>query len=97
MLNVEQLWAVMLPICLVTFGHGMLQPCGQAAFVGPFPYAAGSAAALAGLVISLLAFAVGYGLGLALHAGSKGLMGMLAFWCSATAIVAWTAVQRARP
>ena len=94
--GVEQLWAVLLPMCLIAFGHGMLQPCGQAGFVGPFPHAAGSAAALAGLMISLVAFTVGYWLGLALPAGSKGMMGVLAFWCSATALVAWTLVQRTK-
>ena len=42
--GVESVWAIMLPQWLYAFGHGIHQPCGQAAAVGPFPDKAGTAA-----------------------------------------------------
>jgi hypothetical protein len=61
--GVHAVWAVLLPQWLFTFGHGIHQPCGQAGAVGPFPHAAGAAAALAGFVLALTAFGVGRWLG----------------------------------
>ena len=93
--GVNSLWALLLPHCLFVFGHGMHQPCGQAGVVGPFPLAAGAASALAGLVLALVAFAIGRWLGVALDGTVQPLLWGLCFWSVATSLVAWTLVPRA--
>lgn len=93
--GVQTVWAVMLPTLLFLFGHGQHQPCGQAGVVAPFPKAAGAASALAGLLLALVAFAMGRWLGGALDGTARPLMLGLAFWSAATSTVAWTWVQRA--
>ena len=93
--GVQQAWAVLVPQCLYLFGHGQHQPCGQAGIVGPFPAAAGAASALAGLLLSLVAFGVGRWLGGALDGTLRPMMFGLAFWSLVTAGVAWTLVRRA--
>lgn len=94
-LGVQALWAVLLPHCLFIFGHGLVQPCGQAGVVAPFPHAAGAASALAGLALAVVAFGVGRWLGLALDGSVRPLAYGVAFWAAATCAVAWGLVQRA--
>ncbi len=93
--GVHALWAVLLPHCLFVFGHGIHQPCGQAGVVAPFPRAAGAASALAGLVLALVAFAIGRWLGVALDGTLRPLANGLAFWSLLTCATAWTLVRRA--
>ena len=93
--GVNTLWAVLLPHCLFVFAHGMHQPCGQAGVVGPFPRAAGTASALAGLLLALVAFAIGRWLGVSMDGTLRPLAWGLAFWSLLTCAVAWTLVQRA--
>ncbi|MDP1900936.1 MAG: multidrug effflux MFS transporter [Rubrivivax sp.] len=93
-LGVQGLWAVLLPHCLFLFGHGILQPCGQAGVVAPFPRAAGTASALAGLALAGVAFGVGRWLGVALDGSVRPLAYGVAFWAAMTCTVAWTLVQR---
>ena len=93
--HIETLWAVLLPQCLFALGHGLHQPCGQAGVVGPFPAAAGTASALAGVLLALVAFAVGRWLGVALDGTVRPLLWGLCFWSVATSLVAWTLVQKA--
>ena len=45
-------WAIVVPQFIYAFGHGIHQPCGQAAVVGPFPQHAGAASALAGFILA---------------------------------------------
>jgi DHA1 family bicyclomycin/chloramphenicol resistance-like MFS transporter len=94
LLGVHGLWALLLPQCLFLYGHGILQPCGQAGVVAPFPRAAGAASALAGLVLALVAFGVGRWLGMALDGSVRPLAFGVAFWSALTCTVAWTLVQR---
>lgn len=94
LLQVQQVWAVLVPQCLFLFGHGQHQPCGQAGVVGPFPAAAGSASALAGLLLALVAFGIGRWLGVALDGTLRPMMFGMAFWSLLTAAVGWTLVQR---
>ncbi len=91
------LWWLLAAHGFYVFGHGMHQPCGQAGAVGPFPHAAGAAAALAGFVLALVAFGVGLWLGAALDGTVRPLGHGLAFWAAATAVVAWTLVRRHVP
>jgi MFS transporter, DHA1 family, multidrug resistance protein len=86
--------AVLLPQWLFCLGHGVHQPCGQSGAVGPFPRAAGSASALAGFVLSLVAFADGRWLGVALRGEVLPFALTVGFWSLATAGVAWTLVRR---
>ena len=95
--GVAAAWAVLVPQCLFTFGHGIHQPCGQAGSVAPFPRAAGAASALAGFVLALTAFLVGLWLGRALDGTLLPYALGLGFWSLATAGVAWTLVQRHTP
>ena len=79
---------------LYSFGHGIHQPCGQSGAVGPFPHAAGAASALAGFVLSLVAFLDGRWLGFALRGEVLPFALTVGFWSLATAAVAWTLVRR---
>jgi DHA1 family bicyclomycin/chloramphenicol resistance-like MFS transporter len=79
---------------LYVFGHGIHQPCGQAAAVGPFPQMAGVASALAGCLLALTAFAVGLWLGQAMDGTLRPMASGIAFWGVVTAAIAWTLVQR---
>lgn len=79
---------------LFFFGHGIHQPSGQTGAVGPFPQTAGVAAALAGCLLALTAFAVGLWLGQVIDGSLRPLGLGLAFWGTITAVIAWTAVQR---
>lgn len=88
-------WLVLIAQLLFLFGHGQHQPCAQAGVVAPFPKAAGAASALAGLVLGLVAFAIGKWLGVALDGSIRPLLWGLSFWSAATCAVAWTLVQRA--
>ncbi len=91
--------AVMAPVWLYALGHGVHMPCGQAGVVGPFPQAAGLASALAGFLMSAMAFGIGLWLGRALAPASGGspvapfALGM-AVAALATVAVAWTLVRR---
>ena len=60
-------WAIVVPQFIYAFGHGIHQPCGQAAVVGPFPQHAGAASALAGFILAAAAVAVGAWLGVAMN------------------------------
>jgi DHA1 family bicyclomycin/chloramphenicol resistance-like MFS transporter len=88
-------WAVMLPVYLYMFGHGVHQPCGQSSVVAPFPHKAGTASALNGFLMMVGAFFVGSWLGRSM--GDVPLLPMahgMLLWSVVIAVVAWTAVQR---
>ena len=86
--------AITLAQCLYLFGHGVHQPCAQAAVPGPFPAHAGAASALSGFVMSCAAFGLGGWLGWALDGTVRTLVGTVALMAGATALVALTLVQR---
>jgi len=94
--GVHSAWALLVPQWLYCFGHGLHQPCGQAAAVGPFPHAAGAAAALAGCVLAMTAFAIGLWLGRALQDGVIAYALGVGLWSVITCTVAWTLVRRLR-
>lgn len=93
--DVQTMWAVLIPQCLFALGHGLHQPCAQAGVVAPFPGAAGTASALAGALLALVAFGIGRWLGVALDGTVQPLLWGLSFWSATTCLVAWTLVQRA--
>lgn len=87
-------WAIVVPQFVYAFGHGIHQPCGQAAVVGPFPQHAGAASALAGFILAAAAVAVGAWLGVAMNDTVYPLVLTVGAMSVATAAVAWTLVQR---
>lgn len=87
-------WAIAVPQFIYAFGHGIHQPCGQAAVVGPFPQHAGAASALAGFILAATAVAVGAWLGVAMNGTVWPLVSTVCGMAVATALVAWTLVQR---
>ncbi len=95
LLGVHTIWALLVPQWLYFFGHGIHQPVGQAAVVGPFPQHAGAASALAGFLLAMVAFGVGLWLGRALDGTVMPLALGLAFWALLTCTVAWALVPRA--
>lgn len=56
-------WAVMAPVNLYLLAHGVHQPCGQSGCVAPFPEMAGTASALNGFTMMLVAFGMGTWIG----------------------------------
>ncbi|HET9822969.1 MAG TPA: multidrug effflux MFS transporter [Burkholderiaceae bacterium] len=86
--------AVLLAHWCYCFGHGMHQPCGQTAVVGPFPRMAGLASALAGCLMALVAFVTGVTLGAAMDGSLRPMAFGTAAWGLVTALTAWTLVQR---
>jgi DHA1 family bicyclomycin/chloramphenicol resistance-like MFS transporter len=86
--------AVALPQAVFAFGHGVHQPCAQAAVAGPFPAHAGTAAALSGFMMSLVAFGIGGWLGVALDGTLLPFLLTMAVACGLTALVGLTLVQR---
>ena len=87
-------WAVMGPVYLFMFGHGVHQPCGQSAAVAPFPRQAGTASALNGFLMMLGAFFMGGWLGRHMDVPLFALAHGMLLWSVVIALVAWTAVQR---
>ncbi len=92
--GVQSPWAIALPHLLYALGHGVHQPCGQAGAVGPFPDKAGTAAALSGFLMMVVAFAVGLWVGQALDGTVMPLALGMAFFGCAVALTAFTLVQR---
>lgn len=82
-------WAISLPLLLLGFGHGFLNPPALAGTVGLIPSLAGTAVAMAGLMQQLMGAAGGYLIGLVSLDGSVHLaLVMLAFTlCSVAAQV----------
>lgn len=95
--GVDSVWALLVPQWLFAFGHGIHQPCGQAGAVGPFPHAAGAAAALAGSLLAATAFLVGLWIGHAMHGAPLPYALGVGVCALATSMVAWTRVRRLAP
>ena len=79
---------------LYGYGHGFHQPCGQVGAVAAFPHAAGTASALAGFALAVVAFGMGLWLGVSLDGSLRSLSQNVAAAGVFTALVAWTLVQR---
>ena len=86
--------AVLLAQWLYSWGHGFHQPCGQVGAVAPFPRAAGTASALAGFILALVAFGIGLWMGRALDGSLRMLGWGMAIPAMTTAAIAWTLVRR---
>lgn len=92
--GLENVWTLSLPFFLYMLGHGVHQPCGQSGAVAPFPQAAGTASALNGFLMMLVAFATGSWLGTHMDGTARPLAYGLTLWSLTVAGFAWTVVQR---
>ena len=92
--GLHNVWAIMLPYYLFMIGHGIHQPCGQSGAVGPFPKSAGTASALHGFLMMVVAFAMGGWLGTHMDGTVRPLTLGIWFWSVLVAASAWTLVQK---
>jgi DHA1 family bicyclomycin/chloramphenicol resistance-like MFS transporter len=92
--DVRSVWAVVLPFAFFMLAHGVHQPCGQSGAIGPFPQAAGTAAALNGFMSMLTAFVMGSWLGTHMDGTVRPLTYGVALWSVMLALAAWTLVRR---
>jgi len=87
-------WAVMAPVNLYLLAHGVHQPCGQSGCVAPFPEMAGTASALNGFTMMLVAFGMGTWLG---HHMIDPLLSMaqgMMLWSACLALIGTFAVRK---
>lgn len=92
--KVHSFWAVLLPFYVVAVGHGIHQPCGQTGATVPFGKVAGTASAVNGFLMMLLAFITGAWLSKN-YDGSVMPMAMgVWFWTTCIAVITWTVVQK---
>ena len=92
--GIVNIWSLCIPFALYMLAHGVHQPCGQTGAVGPFPQAAGTAAALNGFFMMLVAFAMGSWLGTHMDGTARPLAYGLAGWSVVLALTAWVLVPR---
>jgi DHA1 family bicyclomycin/chloramphenicol resistance-like MFS transporter len=91
----RSVWAYALPFFGFQIAHGVHMPCGQSCSISHFPQSAGTASALNGFTMMLIAFAMGHWLGLHLDGQSTRPMAFgIWFWGVCTALVAWVLVRR---
>jgi MFS transporter, DHA1 family, multidrug resistance protein len=92
--GVHSFWAVLLPFYVVAVGHGIHQPCGQTGAIVPFGKAAGTASAVNGFLMMLLAFITGAWLSKSYNGSVMPMVMGVWFWTACIATIAWTAVQK---
>jgi DHA1 family bicyclomycin/chloramphenicol resistance-like MFS transporter len=87
-------WAVMLPINVFLMAHGVHQPCGQSGCIAPFPEMAGTASALNGFSMMLVAFAMGTWIGTHMSNPLLTLAQGLLVWSICLTLIAWFGVRK---
>ena len=92
--GIQSVWAILLPFYLVAVGHGIHQPCGQTGSIAPFGKAAGTASALNGFVMMILAFATGAWLSQRMDGSVMPMVVGMWFWTACIAAIAWIPVQK---
>jgi DHA1 family bicyclomycin/chloramphenicol resistance-like MFS transporter len=94
LLGIESVWAILAPMMGFMLAHGVLQPCSQSGALGPFPFTAGAASALNGLMMVIAAFLSGSWLGTHMDGSARPLTYGVAAWSAVLALAAWTVVRR---
>ena len=84
----------MLPINIFLMAHGVHQPCGQSGCIAPFPEKAGTASALNGFSMMVVAFGMGTWIGKHMSNPLLTLAQGLFVWSSCLVLVAWFAVRK---
>lgn len=92
--GIQSVWGILLPFYLVAVGHGIHQPCGQTGSIAPFGKAAGTASALNGFVMMILAFATGAWLSQRMDGSVMPMVVGMWFWTACIAAIAWIPVQK---
>jgi DHA1 family bicyclomycin/chloramphenicol resistance-like MFS transporter len=87
-------WSIMLPINLFLLAHGVHQPCGQSGCIAPFPEMAGTASALNGFTMMLVAFGMGTWIGTHMDQPLMALAHGLLLWSCCIALIGIFAVRR---
>jgi DHA1 family bicyclomycin/chloramphenicol resistance-like MFS transporter len=85
--------AITVPMFFYGLSHGIVQPPSQSGAVAPFPHNAGAAAALLGVVMMLIAAAVGAWIGASYDGTVYPLTLTIAACSLATALIAFTLVR----
>lgn len=94
LLGIQNAWAYALPFGLYQMAHGVHMSCSQSGAMGPFPHAAGTAAAVNGFLVMMVAFGIGQWLGHSMDGTTLPLALGVWFWSVCTATVAWTLVRK---
>jgi DHA1 family bicyclomycin/chloramphenicol resistance-like MFS transporter len=94
LLGVHVPLAIVGPMFFYGLSHGIVQPPAQAGAVAPFPHSAGTAAALLGVVMMLIAASVGAWIGVSYDGTVYPLTLTIAGCSLATALIAFTFVRR---
>jgi DHA1 family bicyclomycin/chloramphenicol resistance-like MFS transporter len=94
LMGIQSVWAILAPMMVFMLAHGVLQPCSQSGALGPFPFAAGAASALNGLLMVSAAFLTGSWLGTHMDGTVMPLAYGMWFWSALIALSAWTLVQK---
>lgn len=87
-------WAVMAPVNLYLLAHGVHQPCGQSGCVAPFPEMAGTASALNGFTMMLVAFGMGTWIGTHMTDPLLAMAHGMMLWSTCLALIGSFAVRR---
>ena len=87
-------WVVMLPVNLFLLAHGVHQPCGQSGCVAPFPEMAGTASALNGTSMMLVAFGMGTWIGTHMTDPLLTMANGIMLWSACLASIAFFAVRK---
>jgi DHA1 family bicyclomycin/chloramphenicol resistance-like MFS transporter len=87
-------WAVMLPVNFFLLAHGVHQPCGQSGCIGPFPEMAGTASALNGFSMMLVAFGMGTWIGTHMTDPLLAMANGIMLWSACLALIGSFAVRK---
>jgi DHA1 family bicyclomycin/chloramphenicol resistance-like MFS transporter len=87
-------WAVMAPVNLYLLAHGVHQPCGQSGCVAPFPEMAGTASALNGFTMMLVAFGMGTWIGTHMTDPLLAMAHGMMLWSACLALIGSFAVRK---
>lgn len=92
--GVHSFWAVVLPVNLFMFAHGINQPCSQNGAIAPFPEAAGTAAALNGFCMMITCFLTSTWLGQHMDGTARPLVQGMLTWGLVVPLGSWVVVRR---
>jgi DHA1 family bicyclomycin/chloramphenicol resistance-like MFS transporter len=87
-------WTVMIPVNLYLLAHGVHQPCGQSGCIAPFPEMAGTASALNGFCMTLVAFGMGTWIGTHMTNPLQTLAHGIMLWSLCLCLIASFAVRK---
>ena len=87
-------WAVMAPVNLYLLAHGVHQPCGQSGCIAPFPEMAGTASALNGFTMMLVAFGMGTWIGTHMTDPLMSMAQGIMLWSACLALIGSLAVRK---